>query len=34
MAQVAAFTAVLTRLGFSQAAIGALNNNGLIEYFS
>jgi len=29
MAQVAAFTAALTRPSFSQAAIGAFNNNGL-----
>lgn len=29
MAQAVAFTAALTRLGFSQAAIVALNNNGL-----
>ena len=29
MAQVAAFTGALTRPSFSQAAIGAFNNNGL-----
>jgi hypothetical protein len=29
MAQAVAFQAVLTRIGFSQAAVQAMNNNGI-----